>query len=466
MVTRKQQSETGSSQQVLATNVDSLMEQQNHSQLVLSTNNNTGFLSNVIEAVTGRSLGTQLTTSLMPRGVPLNAPLTKVIVDGLQQSAQTALQTQSENRVRADIPTAEVIRRNGFKTGSKLLIKIDPSRKATDIEIPQLVLDTFSLQGVAEPDEERYQLHETFESEVLFLFGRRPRIWTLQGIVMNGRRSPDIDPNALAALSIQESIAAVRENQAKDMDFANKLLQDWEDYYRGSRAVESRSRTYISYEDSIIEGTLLGLTVVRNAQIPSAINATLTFVVHQRAFLGQEVRNGLTPANLADLIAKTNASGASADKVPPSELKVASPTVEEVNRRERQAQDQVDAAATELARLQTERANLNQAVADETLAIELAQQQAVDAAADLLTAENDLAAATTQAEIDDANERIADASLRAQDAGRDEAAARSRLQAARSRLNTVNAEVDNAAENEENARAKQGALAATATQAL
>jgi hypothetical protein len=333
-VTVRAELSTGSSQLIVATAVSSQLQQQNHNEFVLGAPTNGRFVStNVVESSTGRSLGTQITKSLMPGRAQLNAAVQRSIVEGLMEQAVNALELKNEGRLRADIPTADYVTRGSFKVGSKLLIKIDPTSKDSKLNdyLPQLTFNQFSLQGVAEPDEERYQLHETFESEILFLFGRRPRIWTLQGIVLNGRRAPEFrDPRDTGVEDDEEKAQRL----AKNMDFANTLLQDWEDFYRGSKAVESKSRTYITYEDSLIEGTLLGLTIVRNAQIPSAVNATLTFVVHQRAFLGQEYREGISAPNLADMIANTNAAGPFSEKVNSDGVGIAGPTPEELARQE------------------------------------------------------------------------------------------------------------------------------------
>lgn len=464
MATRTRQSVTGSSQQVLAASVSSLLEQQTHNEVVSGTGGSGPFANTLVESVVGRALGTQIIGSLMPPGTGLNAPVSRYLVTGLQKAAGSGLDTNYENRSRADVPTADLIRRSGFKTGSKLLIKVDPTRKTTNASeyIPQLVLDTFSLQSVAEPDQERYQLQETFEEEVLFLFGRQPRVWTLQGVVMNGKRaapqSEDIAGTEGPLTAEQQAAEDLR--LSRDMDYANRLLQDWDDYYRGSKAIENRARTYISYEDSVIEGTLLALTVVRNSQIPSAINATMTFVVHQRTFLGQETRRGLAAENIADIIDK-NSEGQ--NKVDPSDIAAPPPTASEVQRQEEEA-------ATASAQTQAQRQELEDE-RDRVRAFAAEQEQVLDQATEAFEqaqagiAEANAVAndpASTQEEIDQA---LVDLRAFGEDANAAFAAqqqADAALQQVNERLDTIEEDLGEAQSLEDDALAKEQALASTA----
>lgn len=465
-VTRTKQEATASSQKVVANATEALFQQQNFSEFVLGTSpNGQLYRTTVVEAFGKKT--TKAAGSLMPGRVPLNARVTEYVVNNLQEAAKNALQIKNETRLLADTPTAEYVTRSSFKIGNKLLIKVAPTKAATKIDdsIPNLVFDKFSLQGIAEPDEERYQLHETFESEVLFLFGRRPRIWTLQGIVLNGRRAPDDDLSEEdRALFTQQDLNRFEaERRAKSQDFCNQLLQDWEDFYRGTKAVELRARTYVSYEDSIIEGTLLGLTVVRNAQIPAAVNATITFVVHQRAFVGQEFRDGITLPNLADLIAKTNSAGGSAEKVKPTEIVPAQPSAAEIARRENEAQKEVQKAQEKAQQMAEEKAAVEKAIGEHEAAASQAksaaaayEEELAQADADLLEAEafgDAAAAADAQARIDEAAREISEAK-------KAEAEAKSQLQALQSRKEQVETELSEIIATEEDKKAKNTAFVA------
>ena len=355
-------------QEIVSITTQSLMDQQNHGDKLRSIFDIAGSLA--LKGA-GHTAGIDIAGSLMPRGVALNAPVTQYLVTGLDADYINAIQENQKKRLRQAVPTADYVTRTSFKIGTRMLIKIEPTnakmKERLRDYIPNLVFDKFSLQAISEPDSERYQLHETFEDEVLFLFGRRPRVWTMQGIVVNGRRAPDRPESAAprragesAADFLQRQDPFEKENEKKrlkkDMDWANHLIQDWEDFYRGSKAIELQARTYLTYEDSVIEATLLELTVVRNAQVPSSVNAMITFVVHQRAFLGQEYRDGFTAANLRDLIDKTNAGKSFDEKEWAPEIKPLPASMEELKRQKveaegvlQQTQQDVIAAATEKA---------------------------------------------------------------------------------------------------------------------
>jgi hypothetical protein len=358
MATRVKNDVDAGSQNIVATVVRALLEQQNFPESV-RTIPASEFLS---------SAGTDLTLSLMPDRVNLNARAMQFTVDGLREPVVDANASKHEVTMQS-WPTADSVMRNSFKIGCKLLIKIEPTSKSTKL-VKGLIFDKFSLQGIAESDSERYQLHETFEDNVLFLFGRRPRIWTMQGIVLNGRRAPD--PVGVGP----ETPEAREERLLYDQDWANRLLMDWDLYYRGSKAVEARARTYLAYDDSVIEATLLELVVSRNAQIPTAANASLTFALHERVFVGQEYVDGVTPANLKDIIDKTNAVGGFEKTVKPSEITPADRELAEINREQLAAEAELKAAQEEENRAAQELKAINDGKAQAAKDLAAAEQRA------------------------------------------------------------------------------------------
>ena len=229
--------------------------------------------------------------STVSKSVELGEQITRVAVKDTK-SAKGAQDAELEPQSPQSIATADYISSTSYKKDAKLVIRVIPTaslgvakdgkaKLREDID-PRLSFDRFSLQAVSENDDERYQLHETFDSATLFLFGRRPRIWTYQGIVLNGRR-----PLVPAALTGDEN-KALREVflQRFNMDFANELLRRYDRFYRGTKAVEQRARTYIVYDDVIVEGTMLNMIAVRNSSVPGAVNVAFTVVVHDRAFIG------------------------------------------------------------------------------------------------------------------------------------------------------------------------------------
>ena len=367
-VTTTKSETTAGSDTVVATVAESQLQQMNHPDSVQTSSSLDASRAFVTETASGRSLGTQSTTSAMPAGTDLNAPALLATPSGLRIKSMSEINSRMIKRLRQEIPTADLVTSGSYKINSKLLIKIVPSPKATALGkyVPQLTFDAFSLQSVAESDAERYQLHETFENFVLFLFGRRPRIWTMQGIVANGRRAPDATG--------EESDDEEQRRLSLDMDWANTLLQDWEDFYRGSKSVEMGAQTYLAYEDSVVEATLLELTMVRNAQLPSAVNSTLTFVVHDRTFIGQEYRDGFTAPNLAQLIEDTNNNKFFGDKVAPAQIMPAPITAEEVDRQRDIVETKHQIAQDELGYATAEREALEKSKREDEETVAAAEQ--------------------------------------------------------------------------------------------
>jgi hypothetical protein len=243
-----------------------------------------------------------LETNLVPEsalrtGTELGSGAERVTVADTKRT-KTGLDLQLEPVNLQARPTADFITHTTYKSDSKLVIRIVKSpasgaNKSNDSEHEQtaadqnLYFDKFSLQSVAEGDDERYQLHETFESATLFMFGRRPRIWTYQGIVLNGKRPP------IPAFLNGEANKSARESYLLryNMDFANELLRRYEKYYRGTATVDMNARAYVLYDDTVVEGTMLNMIAVRNTTIPGAVNVTFSIVVHQRGWIGSSLLN-------------------------------------------------------------------------------------------------------------------------------------------------------------------------------
>ena len=227
----------------------------------------------------------------------LNGAVSVVMAESLRTRDESANEDKNSAKILQAKPTADHLRKKstGMKSGRKMIIKVDPpaENEKDSKSIPGLVFDRFSLQAVTEVDEERYQLHETFAENVLFLFGRRPRIWTLAGIVVN----------------------------SDDANFADELIVNYDLYYRGTRVVDKQRRTFVFYEDVLIEGTLLGLTVSRNSQVPGAVNASITLVVHDRGLIGQDDGQD---ENLAAFL-KRSAASLAGEKIEPDKIRDSKP---------------------------------------------------------------------------------------------------------------------------------------------
>lgn len=337
--------------------------------------------------------------SYLPSSIGLLSDDSHRLVTDLQEAATTAAEEKNKSRLRQEIPTADLVTSGAFKVGSKMIIKVEPSRKNSvrSEYVPNLTFDRFSLQAIAEVDEERYQLHETFASEVLFVFGRRPRIWAFQGIVLNGR-------------------------DGDGMNFATQLLQDYEDFYRGTKSVELRASTFILYEDVIVQGTLLSLTASRNSQVPGAVNVTLTMVVAERAFIGGQDRlnpdgSKSTTRSVSQLVA--NSKRLNQEKVKVEDILAPSPGASQVaNEAEKTKADEQLPAQEKAAALEKQTADAIEASSEasfEKAAGEEEKAAASRAQAAALAAGDQAAADVAAAALKAANDKIAKAEAKSQE---------------------------------------------------
>jgi len=300
-------------------------------------------------------VGEKPVSSALPVGVRLNGPAEIQSLEAPPEQPGQAASNAVEIEDRAK-PTADLLKGKplGFKTGSKMIIRVDLGSGVEGSGQPStLSFNHFSLQAATESDEERYQLHETFAEEVLFLFGRRPRIWTLAGIVVN----------------------------AKDADHATELAVFYEQSLRGTRTVDLRgSRTFIFYEDVLLECTLLNMTMVRNSSTPSAVNVSITIVIHDRAYVGSQ--DNFLDQNIA-LLQGESQDIVSGKPVPDRILRSAA-TEEEIQAR-------ADAADAEQALLQQNVSESEKRRSDALAAVEELNRSIGDKAADIAAAKGQLA---------------------------------------------------------------------------
>lgn len=348
-----------------------------------------------------------LPESALRSGTELGAGATKVTVKDTKRT-KTGLEVQLEPINLQSVPTADLITHTSYKKDSKLVIRIVKSPIAAadkgnsegrqEDSDPNFYFDRFSLQSVAESDDERYQLHETFESATLFLFGRRPRIWTYQGIVLNGKRP--LVPDYLTGDANKSAREAFLYRY--NMDFANELLRRYENHYRGTRTVETNSRAYVLYDDTVVEGTLLNMIAVRNTSIPGAVNVTFSLVVHQRGWVGSSLID--TQEQTLAKILEGKGRGDELENVYAPGVMAPRDTFQQIKQR-------YDINQETVAANQEEAAKLNQTKSDIESEQDRLEREAVELAGDLQTLNEELAVAEEagdQEEIDSLKGDIAE----------------------------------------------------------
>lgn len=91
----------------------------------------------------------------------------------------------------------------------------------------------FILQSVQEQRMEKHQILETFGESYIFLFGEAPRMLQCSAVLINSH----------------------------DFNWKDEFLENYHLYMRGTRALEQGARTYLFYDQNIVEGYMLNAAV-------------------------------------------------------------------------------------------------------------------------------------------------------------------------------------------------------------
>lgn len=95
----------------------------------------------------------------------------------------------------------------------------------------------FFLQSVSEAEQEKYQVVETFTGFYTFFFGKRPPIYRYSGVLLS-------DPN---------------------YRWNNDFKYIYENFFRGTSAVELNAEVIITYDGRVVTGFPLSLTMQQDA---------------------------------------------------------------------------------------------------------------------------------------------------------------------------------------------------------
>jgi len=109
----------------------------------------------------------------------------------------------------------------------------------------------FILQSVQEQRMEKHQIVETFGDTYLFLFGEAPRFLDVSAVLLN----------------------------SNDFNWEAEWWANWETTLRGSKSVENGARTYLFYDDNIVEGYMLMAQAQKISTEPIQIPLTFRLFV-------------------------------------------------------------------------------------------------------------------------------------------------------------------------------------------
>jgi hypothetical protein len=105
----------------------------------------------------------------------------------------------------------------------------------------------FILQSVTEARMEKHQIVETFGESYIFFFGESPKFLDVQAILVD----------------------------SFDFNWYAEFWANYDQYLRGSKSVELGARTYLFYDDNVVEGYMLMAQAAKTSDQP--LMARLTF---------------------------------------------------------------------------------------------------------------------------------------------------------------------------------------------
>jgi hypothetical protein len=117
----------------------------------------------------------------------------------------------------------------------------------------------FFLESVGEDRMEKAQVIETFGEFIAFFFGRRPEVYQFKGRLLNTRNH----------------------------DWKNDWQEIYENFLRGTKAVENNATVLIQYDDVIAEGFLMGTHVEYHGVTNNECPFNFTMLVTNRAPIHQ-----------------------------------------------------------------------------------------------------------------------------------------------------------------------------------
>lgn len=109
----------------------------------------------------------------------------------------------------------------------------------------------FMLQSVQEARMEKYQIVETFGESYIFFFGESPRFIDVTAIIIN----------------------------SNDFNWEAEWWENYNRYLRGTKSVELGARTYMFYDDNIVEGYVLMAQAAKVADQPLQLQLTFRMFI-------------------------------------------------------------------------------------------------------------------------------------------------------------------------------------------
>lgn len=113
----------------------------------------------------------------------------------------------------------------------------------------------FFLEQVQENREEKVQVIDTFGEWIAFFFGRRPEVYSYSGTLLN----------------------------TSNHDWKNEFQENYDNFLRGSQAVENRATVLLQYDDVLVEGYMMNCAISQTAMSNNAVPFSFSILVINRS---------------------------------------------------------------------------------------------------------------------------------------------------------------------------------------
>jgi len=165
----------------------------------------------------------------------------------------------------------------------------------------------FFLTGVSEGHTERNQIIQTFGDFYVFFFGEQAPIYTFSGSLVN----------------------------AKNTNWLSDFMFYYENFFRGTKAVQNNTKIVITYQGRLVEGFLLGTSNVTRGDDPFKVDMNFQVVVTYRTSLIEsddfaELEGANNYQKIESLMEMINGEGLSITEVSKA-FKTASDSLKEID---------------------------------------------------------------------------------------------------------------------------------------
>lgn len=128
----------------------------------------------------------------------------------------------------------------------------------------------FFLESVREAHNEKFQLVETFNDFYVYFYGEKPPIYTFSGTLLN----------------------------LLNYNWKNEFMYFYENFWRGTKAVELGARVFLTYDYQQVQGYILSINTNVNSLTDKAAQFSFSVLVTKRLFFNGSKNDNIVRDNL------------------------------------------------------------------------------------------------------------------------------------------------------------------------